>query len=148
MISLEIFGKPTPQMRPRFSTRGKVPHVFDPQSKEKEQYRWQIKSQFREEIMEMPLRMDVTFFMTIPKSTSALKKRQMENGLIGHMKKPDVDNLTKFILDCLNNLVFVDDAQVCDIRSRKIYSSTPRTLIRLIPLADTKKELLYENCLR
>ena len=96
----------------------------------------------------MPLALDIIFFMPIPKSLSSIKKRQRENGLIAHICKPDLDNLEKFVLDCLNGLVFKDDAQICEMRAKKIYSSKPGTLIRIIPLADEKRELLYENCSR
>lgn len=145
MITLDLFGEPVPQKRPRFNRSG---HCYDDQKKIKEGYRWQIKSQFRSEPLTTPIALDLIFFMPIPKSLSKLKKRQMENGLIGHIKKPDLDNLQKLVLDCLNNLVFEDDSQVCEIRAKKIYSSKPGTLVRVIPLAADKRDLLYENCAR
>lgn len=148
MITLELFGDPIPQKRPRFARKG--PHVtcYDPLSKEKEQLKWQIRSQFREEPLLIPLKLDLIFYMPIPQSLSGVKKKQMANGLIAHIKKPDLDNLQKFILDCLNGLAFKDDAQVCEIRAKKIYSTKPGTLIRLIPLANEGQGLLYENCAR
>lgn len=148
MISIELFGKPIPQKRPRFSTRGKFVSCYDAQAKLKEGYRWQIKSQFREDPLPIPLSISLTFFMPIPKSLSSLKKRQMANGVIAHIKRPDIDNLQKFVLDCLNKIVFEDDSQVCEIFAKKIYSSQPGTLIRLVALADKKEGLLYENCSR
>lgn len=148
MISIELYGNPIPQKRPKFARRGQHVHVYSDQDKLKQGYHWQLASQYKEEPMAMPLAVDVVFFMPIPKSTSALKKRQMTNGVIGHSKKPDLDNLIKFLFDCLNQKVFKDDAQIADLRAKKIYSSTPRTLIRIIPLADEKRELLYENCTR
>lgn len=148
MITLELFGNPVPQKRPRFCRRGSSVVTYDEQSNLKEGHRWQIRSQFREEALSMPIAVDLIFFMPIPKSTSGIKKRQMENGVIAHQKKPDLDNLTKFILDCLNDLVFKDDAQISEIRAKKIYSSKPGTTVRIIPLADEKKNLLYENCSR
>lgn len=148
MISLELYGIPQAQQRPRFARKGAYTQCYDPQSKIKEGCKWQLRSQFKEDPLQMPLALDLIFFMPIPKSSSALKKRQMANGLIAHSCKPDLDNCIKFASDCLNGLVFHDDAQICEIRAKKIYSNTPRTLIRLIPLADEKRELLYENCAR
>lgn len=148
MISLELFGDPVAQKRPRFARQGKFVTCYDEQARLKEGYRWQIRSQFREEPWGMPIALDLVFFMPIPKSLSKIKKRQMENGLIGHMVKPDLDNICKFFLDCLNGLAFKDDAQICEIRAKKIYSSKPGTLIRMIPLADEKRNMLYENCSR
>lgn len=148
MISIELFGNPVPQQRPRFARKGKFVSCYDNQSKLKEGYRWQIKSQFREDPIKTPLAVDLIFFMPIPKSTSGIKKRQMGNGIIAHTKKPDIDNLQKFILDCLNKLAFEDDSQIVEIRAKKIYSSKPGTTVRLIPLADEKRKLLYENSAR
>lgn len=129
MITLDLFGEPQALQRPRFS-RGKV---FDPQSRVKEGFKWQIKSQYRNLPLASPVSLDITFFMPIPKATSGIKKKQMLNGVCFHMKRPDIDNLQKFILDCLNNLVIQDDAQVVEIRTRKIYSDKPGTLIRIFP---------------
>ncbi len=45
----------------------------------------------------------------------------------------------------LNNLVFKDDAQVVDIRARKIYSSKPGTYITIIPLENQTKQTLEDE---
>lgn len=148
MISLEIYGDPIAQKRPRFARRGNHVHTYDEQQKLKEGYKWQIRSQYREEPLTSPIALDIVFFMPIPSSLSKVKKTQMSNGLIGHCCKPDLDNLIKLQLDCLNKIVFEDDAQICEIRAKKIYSYNPGTLIRVIPLANDKRDLLYENCAR
>ena len=143
MITIELFGDPVPQARARIVSGGK--HAYDPKAKLKEGYKWQIKSQYREEPIAAPFAADLIFFMPIPKSLSKVKKRQMLNGRIPHIKKPDLDNLAKFIFDCMNDLVFDDDSQMIELRAKKIYSDKPGTLIRIIPLADEKRDFLYEN---
>lgn len=148
MITVELFGKPIPQQRPRFARRGSHVHCYDNQANLKEGYKWQIKSQFKDDPWEIPLALDLVFFMPIPKATSAIKKRQMAHGVIAHMKKPDIDNLQKFVLDCLNGILFKDDSQITEIRAKKMYANKPGTLIRMIPLSDEKRNLLYENCAR
>lgn len=148
MITIEIIGKPVPQKRPRFSRRGNKVCTYDDQATIKEQWQWQIKSQFKEKILNIPLSLDIIYFMTIPESVSNIKKRQMAHGVLSHQKKPDLDNLIKFTLDCLNKIVFQDDSQICEIRAKKIYGTNPSTVIRLIPLTDKKRNLLYENCAR
>lgn len=148
MITIELYGNPVPQQRPRFAKGSNYPIVYDSQKRFKETLQWQIKSQFRNEPLTIPIKLDCIFFMPIPKSTPKFKQRQMHNGLIAHTKKPDLDNLLKLLLDCSNGLLFKDDSQVCEIRAKKIYSEKPGTVIRLIPLADEKKDLLYENCAR
>ena len=148
MICFELFGNPVAQQRPRFARKGAFVSCYDAQAKLKDGYRWQIKSQFREKPLTTPLALDLIFFMPIPKSSSGIKKRQMGNGIIAHTKKPDIDNLQKFVLDCLNKLAFEDDSQIVEIRAKKIYSNKPGTTVRLIPLADEKRKLLYENTAR
>jgi Holliday junction resolvase RusA-like endonuclease len=37
-------------------------------------------------------------------------------------KKPDIDNLTKAILDALNGIAWNDDAQVAQITAKKVWS--------------------------
>ena len=148
MISMELEGNPIAQKRPRIARGPNSSWCYDSQKELKDGSQWQLRSQFREPPLTVPVSIDLIFFMPIPKSTSAFKKRQMQNGIIAHTKKPDIDNLQKFILDCMNKLVFEDDSQVCEIRAKKIYSSKPATLIRVIPLTDEKRDILYENCSR
>ena len=49
-------------------------------------------------------------------------------------KKPDIDNLIKFVLDALQGQdgYFVDDSQVIRLYAEKIYSDKPRTEIMLV----------------
>lgn len=148
MISIDLFGDPIAQQRPRFARKGKFVSCYDNQAKIKEGYKWQIRSQFREEPLMVPLSLDLVFFMPIPSSLSFVKKRQMANGLIGHSKKPDLDNLVKFVLDCLNELLFKDDSQVIELRAKKVYSTNPGTSIYAIPRTAENNEILYENCTR
>lgn len=148
MISLDLYGIPVPQIRPRFARRGDYVHTYDPQDSLKKQFQWQIKSQYRDEPLKMPLAMDIVFFMPIPKATSGIKKRQMLVGALHHDKRPDVDNLQKFILDCLNDIVIKDDSQIADIRARKVYSDKPGTSIRIRALTEQNFGVLNEDSQR
>lgn len=149
MIKLDLFGDPVACQRPRFSTRGGYPHAYDAQEKIKVGCKWQLKAQYREQPITAPVSLDLTFYMPIPKSTSAPRKREMLTGKMYHMKRPDLDNLQKFVLDCLNEIVITDDAQVVEIRARKIYSEKPGTLIRILAMNEQRKELDdYEDSAR
>jgi Holliday junction resolvase RusA-like endonuclease len=48
--------------------------------------------------------------------------------------KPDADNVAKLISDSINEIVFVDDAQVAQLAVRKVYGSTSRTLVTIAAL--------------
>lgn len=139
MISLDLFGDPIPKLRARtFNNKGRIV-TWDSQDKLKEGQKWQIRSQFREEPLTVPVIVDIVYMMPIPKSTSKVKQRAMLNGTIYHMSRPDVDNLTKWTLDILNNLVLKDDSQVIEIHAKKVYSSKPGTYVRIIPIENQVK---------
>lgn len=148
MIELDLYGDPIPQKRPKFFRRGTHVGCYDDQLKLKQGFQWQMKSLYRGEPLEAPLCLSVTFFMPIPQSASKIKKTQMKNGVIAHTKRPDLDNLQKFLLDCMNGLIFKDDSQIVEIRARKIYADNPGTFVRIFPLADTNESLTYENLTR
>ncbi|MBJ9131176.1 RusA family crossover junction endodeoxyribonuclease [Citrobacter freundii] len=65
----------------------------------------------------------VTFILPMPASWSK-KKRAEFNGKL-HQQKPDVDNLTKSLLDAL----FEDDAHIWDARVSKLWGETGRIII-------------------
>jgi Holliday junction resolvase RusA-like endonuclease len=56
-----------------------------------------------------------------------------------HDIKPDGDNLAKQIADALMFVAFVDDAQVADTRSVKLWGAMARTEVWLEPMARTGK---------
>lgn len=145
MINIDLYGDPVAMTRPRFARRGNFVHTYDPQANLKETFKWQIKSQYRDEPIKAPVSLDITFYMPIPKSTSKRKKRQMLNGVCFHMVKPDIDNLSKFLLDCLNKIVLEDDAQVIELRTKKIYSENPGTLVRIFPREQIEDTEHYED---
>lgn len=80
-----------------------------------------------------PVIVDVTFYMPIPESgkitqaTGVGVKRRQIKVVEGqpHVKKPDIDNLVKGLFDSLNGLAWNDDAQVIEVKSRKVYSEYP-----------------------
>ena len=51
-----------------------------------------------------------------------------------HTKKPDIDNLIKFVLDALQgqNGFFFDDSQVVRLYAEKIYTDDPATEIMIL----------------
>lgn len=87
------------------------------------------RNHYKGEPMAGPIELNLTFYMPIPQSWSKVKQKRAEGQL--HTSKPDRDNLEKGICDSLNKIVWKDDGQVCDGRTRKFYSSEPRVEIEI-----------------
>jgi Holliday junction resolvase RusA-like endonuclease len=137
MIDIEIDGLPIPWKRPGHrsirSGDKNIAIIYDRQKKEKEMIQWQLRSQYKNEPVLCPLLLDVVFRFPVPKAASAKLRTQMLNGMVHHYHKPDCDNLVGFYQDCMNGIVYKDDAQICDLHVRKIYALYPSTLIRIRP---------------
>lgn len=129
MITIEIPGSPVPWSAPRI---GRTNRAFSPDSKKKEYIQWQIKSQYRGDILEGPFSIYFKFELQIPKSISKKKKQLMEGAFA--LVRPDTTNLQKMYEDCLMGIVFKDDNEVCKIFSLKTYSENPRTTICILKL--------------
>lgn len=90
-------------------------------------------------LSEGPVAVLVHAFMPIPRSWPMRKQLDARNGALLPVTKPDWDNFGK-ITDALKDIVWKDDAPVCDGRVIKRYSDTPalRVEVRLFvprPLA-------------
>ena len=133
--TLEIIGNPTSQKRHRHTRWG----TYDPSSKDKKQFIDYITSSYNLKNFptDEPLDLTMWFYMKRPKShygtgrnCDVLKK----NHPTMHTKKPDIDNLIKFVLDAGNGLLWKDDSVVVNITAYKRYSNNknPRTLIKIL----------------
>ncbi|MCE5319428.1 MAG: RusA family crossover junction endodeoxyribonuclease [Parachlamydia sp.] len=140
MFSFELKGDPIPWKRP--GRNNKTGAIYDQQKFEKEQLRWLLKSRYREEPLKVPVEVQFTFYMPIPKSTSGPRRRDMLYGVLKHMSKPDCDNMCKFYLDVMNETIYEDDSQVFKLSMQKLYATEPCTLIEISPyVCDFAKQM-------
>ena len=134
-----INGTPKSQVRHKFARKGKFVSTYDPSSKDKRV--------FKEKVLKLapkkPLRGDISasmmFYMPRPqthfktkdgKPTSKLKDWAMK--LKYSTCKNDIDNLAKFVLDSLNEVIWHDDKFVVELQCRKLFveeNFIPRTEI-------------------
>ena len=130
-ITLTIPGDPISQQRPRLFRRGRNTHCFDPQSREKHEVKQYIQSKLEDKEWSYPTypKVNLFFYMPVPKSFAKEDRALAVNEKLRHIKKPDVDNLIKFYLDCMSGLVLKDDNCVSIGKAMKIYSNNPRTTI-------------------
>ena len=79
----------------------------------------------------------------IPDSDSKTKKRDKAAGMILPVKKPDLDNVAKAVLDALNGLAWLDDRQVVYLYTYKVYAENPGLIVTIYSgndLEDLRKE--------
>ena len=125
MLKITIPGTPISKHRPRFARRGKFTTTYSDQETEAGKTFLHIKSQINGHIQFAgPVHVDSTFIMPRPKShfgTGRNAGKLKGSAPQYHVKKPDVDNMIKFYFDILNNLAWLDDAQVVSETSVKKY---------------------------
>jgi len=124
LITFTIFGTPIPKARPRATKIGNRAVMYTPtQTKQFENYVKLVASQHApKELLTSPLSVNLAFFLQRPKS---LPKK-----IIHHTKKPDIDNLAKSVLDALEGVIYVNDAQVTSLLITKYYG-TPQCVVEI-----------------
>lgn len=124
MKKTELFFpfEPKPKGRPRFTRTG---HTYTP--KATHDYEKQIRDFYKEnssDYYDSAIKVNLIFYMPIPKSTSKKKRALMESGEIKHTKKPDLDNMCKSLTDSLNGIAYADDSLITELHIKKRYGST------------------------
>ena len=134
--------EPKPQSRPRSGKFGvyEVPEMA----------RWRkkvtdfVKQNYDGDFYDLPIRLDVTFYMKAPKKMAEPPKprsRQKKKDeyarfiaeKIPHDKKIDLDNLEKSIYDSISKseIVWKDDCLIVEHTTRKLYSPDPRIEVNI-----------------
>ena len=91
-----------------------------------------MRSQFSEPLIDAPIFLKLVFRMPIPKATTKAKMKAILNSELFHVKRPDIDNLAKAVLDALNDTVIKDDSQIYSLLADKVYSQSPGIYIELV----------------
>jgi len=133
-ITMTIPGLPLSKKRPRFARRGKFVQTYNCQETEEGKFRWELLARLKGAppiASGIGIRLYCRFFMPIPASTPKKQRVLMEGCAVRHTKKPDLDNLIKFVKDCANGILWVDDSQVFSITTSKAYHQNPATEIHI-----------------
>jgi len=122
-IIIQVTSVPVAQPRPRATAAGRHARVYNPPGPVdafKACVRLAAAQAFDGPPLSGPLRVDAEF--VFPRTKSQFWKRKPMPRML-HAKKPDRDNLDKSVLDALNGLLWIDDAQVCDGRITKVIAA-------------------------
>ena len=125
---ITIKGEPKGKQRPRFGNG----HTYTPQeTKDYEQlvhdtWLWQEKETYHGSVG-----VHIRAYFGVPQSYSKSVKLAMVSGDRRPLKKPDIDNIIKIVLDGLNGAAYDDDKQVVALSTIKMYSVEPRVEIEV-----------------
>ena len=70
----------------------------------------------------IPVQISIKAYKKPPKSTTKKNLKLIEQGLFLWVKKPDIDNICKSVLDALNGIAYADDRQVVKVGTTKEYT--------------------------
>lgn len=133
VILFTVAGEPKGKGRPRLGRSG---HAYTP--KDTAVYENLVKVCFQGKYPDhkpldpdVPVKATIQAYYSIPKSTSKKKRIDMIMGFLRPLKKPDCDNIAKIICDALNNIVYHDDSQICELTVSKKYSDFPNVTVRM-----------------
>lgn len=141
MFIFNVHGVPSVQKQTKFFRCGDGVRTYDPSAKDKEYIQWQVRPFMGESPLACAIEMFITFFLPIPKSTSGIRRKQMENRVILPVKRPDIDNLAYIVTNALKGIVYQDDSQVCSMHLYKFYDKDPRTVIKVRPILQLEQGL-------
>lgn len=139
-LILTIPGTPIAKGRPRISTRGGFARAFTPTKTRSaedtlagrclalleqrgDRELWPSKG---------ALRVNLVFTLPVPSSWPKWKQEAAIAGRTRPTSKPDVDNLAKLTKDALNEVLWLDDAQIVHVDAMKRYGAEPSTWISVV----------------
>ena len=134
IIEIEILGQPTSQPRHRHFKRGNFSGTYDPAKDAKNSFLSCMMHYAPSRPVETEICMEIIFCFLRPKShfgTGRNAGKLKKKALFHYIKKPDIDNLQKFVLDSMNKVFFRDDSQVYRVIAEKRYSDVAKTKITM-----------------
>ncbi len=138
-IKSTVLGDPKAQKRHRSFQRGRFIGTYDPSQKEKKAFLLTVQANAPAAPIDEPIALTAIFFMSRPKGhfgTGRNAGQLKTSAPLWSAKRPDLDNLTKFVLDALNGIFWRDDAVVCKLSVLKMYNEQPRTEVLVETLSN------------
>ena len=132
IYEFEVIGDIKGKARPRMNTITGI--TYTPNNTK--DYETLIKQYFklkypRAEAFEGEVAVSIKAIFKIPKNTSKKQEEKMLLGKINPTKKPDIDNITKIVLDALNKMAFKDDSQITKLFVEKVYGEEEKIIVKI-----------------
>ena len=109
--------------RPRFARQGMHVQTYTPdKTRAYEQAVALAYTSAGGRLIDGPVALQLTAFQALPKRATKAQRAAAERGEIYPIRKPDLDNIIKIVLDALNGAAYTDDKQVVRLDARKLYT--------------------------
>jgi len=98
--------------------------TYDPSKKEKDDF-VNVIGGFPEDKMAKPIKCTLDFYCKRPKNhyrSGKYSSQLKDSSPKYNTNNKDLDNMVKFVLDALNDKLYLDDCQIIEINCRKMYS--------------------------
>ena len=128
VIYFVVPGQPHGKGRPRASTRGGFVRLYTDQNTRNYEDVIAIQAKAamgNAEVLQTPTAVRINAFYYMPISWSKKKRKQAMEGEIVP-GKPDLDNISKSVLDAIQGIVIDDDKNVIKLSVEKRFSLQPR----------------------
>ena len=141
LTSFTILGDPVAQKRHRHAKVGNFVRTYDPSTKEKTDFRIVAQQNAPATPFKDALFVEINCYFARAKSHFGTGRNAgvlKASAPAHHTKKPDGDNLVKFIFDALNGIFWTDDSIITGHSINKHYSDRPRTEVVVYGLEDSE----------
>jgi Holliday junction resolvase RusA-like endonuclease len=121
MFEKIVIFEPVSLKRHRHRLKG---GTYDPSKKDKDEF-IKVVGNLPEEKMNNPIKCELHFFCKRPKNhykTGKKSNELKESAPKYNTNNKDLDNMVKFILDALNDKLYIDDCLIVEIKCIKSYS--------------------------
>lgn len=132
MIEIKIPMRPMSKDRPRFVNG----HCYTSERTKfaEDAIGWLVKEQMVKQslpIMNKPISMSLEFGFKLPKNMTKAERDMLKENNFQHIKKPDIDNMCKLVLDSLNKIAYVDDKLIVHLDAIKIFGGEDYIKIKI-----------------
>jgi Holliday junction resolvase RusA-like endonuclease len=135
-----IPGTPVAKGRPKFARRGAFVTAYTPEKTASYENLVKVKAEEAmngRPVIEGAVAAVIWLYVRPPASWSKKKQAAALSGELLPTSKPDVDNVVKGIFDAMNEIVWKDDKQACDVTVRKRYADTARATVSVREIGST-----------
>lgn len=138
-VSFIIPGVPVGKGRPKFARRGAFVSTYTPEKTAT--YENLVRVQAGSAMagrspIEGAVAVRIELYVVPPASWSKKKQGSALAQVLYPTSKPDVDNVVKGIFDAMNDIVWKDDKQACELHVVKRYCTSARAIVRVRTLSN------------